>query len=500
MAEKVVHSERRNFIHQVYKMVGITLNAPGLAEVIERVQDSIAQIIRNRKGDVGAGFAGHGFLLWPESRTRPTGRKTRENTQNISDRARSFQNLLFLAPFRPIIGPFSWRAIFERLSEDLAQMLQARAQYLMRTLLLFSLIAVSFLQCFAQQDAWLWKTDTLNRTVSLDDFRVMLPRDAIPPLDRPRFLPGKQATSHYAVDEPVIALAIGSASRAYPVSILMWHEIINDGLNDRFFSITYCPLCNAAIVFDREWKDALGGLHLFDFGTTGMLRFSDLVMWDRQTETWWQQITGKGLVGKFAGAALHRIPAQMMSLEEFRDRWPEGMVLAPPHGAEQPYGTNPYTGYDSESGTPALFEEIPDSRLPPTERVIDVCLEGRCRVYPWSLIARLGLIQDRPQGIPVVIFYKPGTRSALDQELIANSRPIGSVGVFRAELDGKLLQFEKSGSHFRDLQTRTVWSHNGLGVSGPLKGRQLTPVEHHNIFAFAWFRFYPNSEVYSAED
>jgi len=351
----------------------------------------------------------------------------------------------------------------------------------------------------AQRDndlQWPWRTDTVQRTVSLDEFAVLLPPDAIPPVDKPRFEPAAEAAQHYHADEPVISVVLDGEARAYPLSVLMWHEIVNDRIGQRYVSVTYCPLCNAAVVFDREWTSEKGGRYLLDFGTSGMLRHSDMIMWDRQTQSWWQQLTGKALVGNLAGGQLNQVPAQIISLQEFGDRWPKGLVLSQPTDEERPYGNNPYAGYDTETDIPAFYEGSPDPRLPPVERVVDVCFNGRCRVYPWSLLAQKGMIQDEFQEQALVLFFRPDTRSALDQRAIAQSRPIGSVGVFRARLDGRTLHFEPFRGTFRDRETRTVWDHTGRATAGPNKGRQLEPLLHHNFFAFAWFHFFPDSEVY----
>ncbi|MBI1193696.1 MAG: DUF3179 domain-containing protein [Bacteroidetes bacterium] len=351
----------------------------------------------------------------------------------------------------------------------------------------------------AQRDQvleWPWRTDTAQRTISLDEFQVLLPPDAIPPVDKPRFESSAEALRHYHADEPVIAVVLDGESRAYPLSVLMWHEIVNDQIGQRFLSVTYCPLCNAAVVFDREFAAPKGGRYLLDFGTSGMLRHSDMVMWDRQTQSWWQQLTGNALVGRLAGGQLKQFPAQILSLQDYRSRWPAGLVLAKPTDDERPYGDNPYPGYDTESEVPAFYQANPDPRLPPTERVVDVCFDGHCRVYPWSMLAQKAMIQDNFQNQALVLFFRPGTRSALDQRAIALSRPIGSVGVYRAMLDGKALHFEPYRGNFRDRETGSVWDHTGRANAGQHKGRQLEPVLHHNFFAFAWFHFNPDSEVY----
>ena len=113
------------------------------------------------------------------------------------------------------------------------------------------------------------------------------------------------------LNEPVIYLEINNESKIYPIRVLTWHEIVNDEVGGVPVSVTYCPLCNASIVFDRRFED-----RILDFGTSGRLRKSDLIMYDRQTETWWQQFTGEGIVGELAGKKLKKIPALIISFEE----------------------------------------------------------------------------------------------------------------------------------------------------------------------------------------
>ncbi|MBL4625017.1 MAG: DUF3179 domain-containing protein [Flavobacteriales bacterium] len=164
-----------------------------------------------------------------------------------------------------------------------------------------------------------WKTDTNNvhsSVESLNEFKALIPRDVIPPIDNPNFWSKKQALDSLFGHEPVIAIEINGEAKGYPLSILMYHEIVNDIVGGVPVTGSYCPLCNAGIVFDRRLKFDDNEYEL-DFGVSGMLRNSDMVMWDRQTETWWQQFTGEGLVGKLQGALLTQIPSITISVEDF---------------------------------------------------------------------------------------------------------------------------------------------------------------------------------------
>ncbi len=217
-----------------------------------------------------------------------------------------------------------------------------------------------------------WKTDFTMRTVSLTEFRSAQTRDGIPSIDDPVYIPQSEAGEWLQEREPVLVLEIDGDVRAYPLQILLFHEIVNDDVGDTPVAVTYCPLCNSAVVFDRRV-----GERLLDFGVSGNLRFSDLVMYDRQTDSWWQQLTGEALVGELAGTQLDFIPAPIVSWEEFQRAHPEGVVLSRETGFRRPYGFNPYQGYDT--GRPWLAEAYRDRRLPAMERVV---ASARAR-RPW---------------------------------------------------------------------------------------------------------------------
>ena len=168
------------------------------------------------------------------------------------------------------------------------------------------------------------------------------PRDGIPGIDDPHFLPVSDVGSGELADrEPVISVVIGNRARAYPLRVLMWHEIVNDIFNDRPLAVTYCPLCDSAVVFDR----VVGG-QVLDFGTTGRLRHSDLVMYDRQTESWWQQFSGEGIIGAYTGTMLKILPSRTEAYLRFKNRFPDGEVLVPDARLRN-YGVNPYRRYDT---------------------------------------------------------------------------------------------------------------------------------------------------------
>jgi len=336
------------------------------------------------------------------------------------------------------------------------------------------------------------RTDFAKRTVKLEEIESGgPPKDGIPPIDRPRFDSVAFAGKWLDPREPVIAVEIAGQARAYPLSILIWHEIANDRLGETPIAVTFCPLCNASIVFDRR----VGGKEL-DFGTTGKLRLSDLVMYDRQTQSWWQQFTGTGIVGRHAGTKLRTIPSQIIAFGDFRATHPQGQVLSRATGHTRPYGNNPYRGYDHIDQSPFLLTQAPDARLPPMERVINVSAKGIHRIYPFAAFEREPVINDSVAGEPVVIISKEGTLSVLDTYQIAAARHIPSATAFSRRLEGRTLDFGLRGGKVFDRQTDSEWSLLGRAVAGPLAGHKLEPLDSGVHFAFAWLAFNPKTEIY----
>jgi hypothetical protein len=281
------------------------------------------------------------------------------------------------------------------------------------------------------------KTDFSKRTIDLAEIESGgPPKDGIPAIDRPRFVGTPVARAWLKPREPVIVLRLGKDARAYPLQILMYHEIVNDTVNGVPVAVTFCPLCNASIVFERR----LGG-RLLDFGTTGRLRFSDLVMYDRQTESWWQQFTGRGIVGHYAGAELKKVASEIVAFSDFRAAHPTGLVLSRETGHPRPYGRNPYAGYDRIDQSPFLFTGKKDDRLPPMERVLSVSAGGKHRLYPLSLLERVAVLNQEFPGLPYVVFAKSGIASPLDRERIEEGRPIAAATAFERRLEGRVLEF-----------------------------------------------------------
>lgn len=319
---------------------------------------------------------------------------------------------------------------------------------------LFGLLSGSAWGQTDEQYVRYWKqewpvTDFSKASVDFDEIlHGGPPKDGIPPIDEPAFVSVAEADLILADREPVIGLVVNGEAKAYPLQVLMFHEIANDSIGGVPVSVTFCPLCNAAIVFDRRVGD-----RVLDFGTTGKLRKSDLVMWDRQTESWWQQFLGEAIVGEMTGTRLTMIPSRLESWARFRARAPEAQVLVPNGLHHRSYGGNPYLNYDS-SARPFLFRgEMPEG-IAPLMRVVTLGARGA-----WSLDFmkhhRTVRLDDG-----ITIRWEPGQASALDSGEIAEGRDVGNFTV-----------------------TRVV------------DGREVD-VQHGVDFVFAYHAFYPDSPIH----
>jgi hypothetical protein len=342
-------------------------------------------------------------------------------------------------------------------------------------------------------DAGGWKTDFSRHSVPLGEFLPGgPPRDGIPPIDEPKPVPIAAADEWLDAREPVLVVELAGRARAYPLQILVWHEIVNDRLGERAIAVTYCPLCNSSLVFEREVE----GVGLLRFGTTGNLRHSDLVMWDDRTESWWQQLTGEAVVGRLTGTRLETLPSQTLSWADYKARHPGGDVLSRDTGHDRRYGANPYENYDDPDSQPFLFDGEADRRLPPKERVVAIKHDDTAVVVPFSLLAREPVVEIDVGEVPVVVLYKRGVVSPLDNAAIARSRDVGTAGTFDRRLGGRTLSLEPAGEgRFRDRETGSSWDVTGTATAGPLAGRRLRPVVSDQQFWFALVAFLPDARI-----
>ena len=315
-------------------------------------------------------------------------------------------------------------------------------------------------------------------------------RDGIPPLDNPLMHDQATADQWLLPRSPVIAVEIDGNARAYPLAILISHEIVNDVIGETPIAVTFCPLCNSAIVFDRRIDgDTLR------MGVSGLLRNSDLIMWDDRTQSWWQQFTGEGIVGTYTGRLLDIVPSQVVGYGAFKEQYPDGEVLST-HG--QTYGTNPYANYDS-SPQPFLFQGTIDTRLFATSRVLGVHHNDVSVAYSFETLAEDYIINDTVGGTDVVAFWQPGSVSALDNGFIDASKDVAMAGLFERNFDGQVLTFSLNGDAIVDDQTGSTWNIFGTATSGELAGAELQQLNAFPHFWFAWAAFYPDTDLYGYE-
>lgn len=339
-------------------------------------------------------------------------------------------------------------------------------------------------------------TDLSRHSIDLSELKSGGPsKDGIPSIDDPSFVSIGEAKEWIDEKEPVISLEHEGEARAYPLQILTYHEIVNDRIGGTPVAVTFCPLCYSAIVFERT----LDGESV-SFGVSGLLRNSDLVMYDRKTETLWQQFTGEAIVGDRTGETLDQLPSQILSFEQFATAHPNGSVLSRDTGYQRPYGNNPYAGYDDVDQTPFAFDGPVDDRLPPMMKVVAVSLDAVHKAYPYKRTKQERTINDVVSEQPIVVFHGPGAVSALDKAQIEASKETGSTGVFDRRIDGRTLTFFYAGNgRFEDEQTGSTWTVTGNAVGGALEGAELDPIQHGDYFAFAWFAFRPDAVLYQGE-
>lgn len=339
-----------------------------------------------------------------------------------------------------------------------------------------------------------WSTDFSRHTVPLSEIISGGPgKDVIPAIDAPQFR--EIGLVDWLIDrEPVIAFGIGDDWRAYPIQILIWHEIVNDTVAGIPVTITFCPLCHTAIAFDRR----LDG-RVLDFGTTGNLRYSDLVMYDRQTESWWQQATGQAIVGELAGAQLEFLPATLISWQQFKASHPDGVVLARETGHPRDYDRNPYPGYDRVDTDPFLLEDntLIDGRLSPKVRILGVVIGDEAVAYPFPFLREQPVVNDEIGGTPVVVLWEDGAASGLGGPTVAGGQIVGAATAFERVVDGQVLTFEPADNGLMlDTETGSTWGFDGAAVDGPMRGQQLVTVISDSPFWFAWAIFRPDTRIW----
>lgn len=338
-----------------------------------------------------------------------------------------------------------------------------------------------------------WQTDMDRRAMQLEEIVSVAERGEIMAIDTPLFA-APLDIPWLLPESPVIAIEIETKTRAYPLAILLYHQVVNDTFQKKPIAITYCPLCNSAIVYVRQVEETV-----LQFGVSGKVRHSGFIMWDTQTESWWQQFTGTAIMGAYTGTMLEILPAKVVSLQVLAENYADADVLV--GDADQPwmqYGTlyEEFVGYDSRS-EPFFYDSSPDTRLPAMERVLAAVINEQPIVYPFGVLAQQHVVNDTVKDMPVVAFWQPGATSVLDHYSLSYSRDVGMAVLFYREVDGQLLTFYDDNGKIMDKETGSTWNIFGMAIAGTLTGKSLVQATCFPHFWFAWAQRYPNTLVYS---
>jgi hypothetical protein len=306
------------------------------------------------------------------------------------------------------------------------------------------------------------------------------PPDGIPSIDDPKFISVQKANGRLEDSELILGLNINGDIRAYPLQILVWHEIVNDKIGGVPVAVTYCPLCFTNQVFNRTLENG----QILEFGTSGKLYNSNLVMYDRTTNSLWSQAMSQGIVGKLAGIKLERIPFDVAYWKEWKQLFPDSKVLSTDTGSTRPYGADPYGDYYTNGDV--LFPVLNrDDRLGLKEIVVGFENNGQYKAYKLQEIENKKVINDQMKGKPIVLL-------SLHPFMVRAYNPV---------VDGQTLEFSYStkDQNFIDKQTSSLWNFEGKAISGQMKGKQLTRLPFDEGFWFEWVAFHPKTELYKED-
>ncbi|MEX0764161.1 MAG: DUF3179 domain-containing protein [Nitrosopumilaceae archaeon] len=317
-------------------------------------------------------------------------------------------------------------------------------------------------------------TNGIKHIVPLDKIKSGgPPKDGIPSIDNPKFTAASEA-SFVSDDDIVIGLRLNSETKAYPLFILVWHEIVNDKLGDTPVAVTYCPLCFTNQVFDRK----INGIET-EFGTSGKLYNSNLVMYDRNTDSQWSQALGKAITGELAGYELKRIPFDVVKWSDWKSLYPDSLVLTTDTGQIRPYGSDPYGDYYTDSRIIFPVENM-DDRMHPKEIILGFDDNNTYKAYKLKEIESRKIVNDKIN----------------NKEILLASLFPNMARAFDRTLEDQVLEFEFSNGIITDKQTDSEWNIDGLAVSGPLQGMQLSRITFNPGFWFEWVAFHPQTEIY----
>jgi hypothetical protein len=327
-----------------------------------------------------------------------------------------------------------------------------------------------------------------NRAVPLTEVQPALIRslrDAIPPLYEPLFVSVAETDEWLSDSDIVLGYADGDEAFAYPIKMLNYHEMVSHQVNGRDILASYCPLCRSGIVYDRLLPGTGAPLLL---GNTSALYESDMVMFDHQTGSYWNQVIGDAIVGPLTGQRMSILPAQMTTWGSWKSLYPDTLALSENSGFERDYRRDPFTGYGAELNASGRFffpvsDAGRDPRLEPGEIVLGLELDGVHRAYPLELLGD-DVVHDTLGNTEVVIFSQA-------------DGPSGTA--YLPKIDGRTLTFTFEDGRIQDRETGSEWNLSGRAIDGELAGAQLEPLPARATFWFSLVANFPEIEVYQPE-
>jgi hypothetical protein len=226
------------------------------------------------------------------------------------------------------------------------------------------------------------------------------PRDGIPAIDDPQFRPASDPGEHLDDDDRVLGVERNGEAKAYPIAILNYHEIVNDTVGGEPVVVTYCPLCGSGMVF----LATIDGERRF-FGVSGLLYNSDVLLYDRASDSLFSQLLMRAVTGPLEGASLQMVAASHTTWADWRRRHPDTRVLSTETGHARDYRRNPYPGYES-SRTVFFPVSTKDRRYHPKERVLGLVLDGVSKGYPFVELGTMGgPVEDQVGGQSLTVLF-----------------------------------------------------------------------------------------------
>ena len=323
-------------------------------------------------------------------------------------------------------------------------------------------------------DGKIMETNGVKHIIPLDKIRGGgPPKDGIPSIDDPKFADAKDA-EFVSDSDVVIGLEINGDARAYPLFIMVWHEIVNDEVGGIPVSVTYCPLCYTNQVFER----VLDG-QAVEFGTSGKLYNSNLVMYDRLTDSYWSQALGMAITGELTGEILNIIPFDVITWADWKKLHPDSKVLTTETGHIRAYGADPYGNYYTDDRIMFPVEHM-DERMHPKEIILGFHIDDIYKAYKQFDLQNMVVTNDNIGNTPILL----------------TSLFSGNARAFDRTLNGEILDFEFSEGKILDVQTGSEWNYDGKAISGPNNGESLERLPFSPGFWFEWVAFHPDTLVY----